>query len=69
MGREKDGYRENLELLNLRYPDHDMLTMQEVQEVTGFRSKNTVLKHLGIKFAGNRLSKVYLARFMCGDSK
>lgn len=66
MGREIDGYRENLELLNNRYPDHDMLTLEEVKEVTGFRSKDTVLKYLGAKFAGNRLSKVYLARFMCG---
>ena len=66
MARELDGYRENMELLNNRYPDHDMLTMEEVKEVTGYRSKDTVLKHLGSKFAGNRLSKVYLARFMCG---
>lgn len=66
MARELDGYRENMELLNNRYPDHDMLTMQEVKDVTGIRSKDTVLKYLGTKFAGNRLSKVYLARFMCG---
>lgn len=66
MSREIDGYRENLELLNNRFPEHDMLTMEQVKEVTGFRSKDTVLKHLGTKFSGNRLSKVYLARFMCG---
>lgn len=66
MAREKDGYRENLELLNRRYPDHDMLTMEEVKAVTGFRSKDTVLKHLGPKFVDNRLSKVFLARYMCG---
>lgn len=66
MARELDGYRENLELLNTRYPDHDMLSMEEVKEVTGYRSKNTVLKHMGQKFVGHRLSKVHLARFMCG---
>lgn len=66
MAREKDGYRENLELLNQRYPDHDLLTMEEVKAVTGFRSKDTVLKHLGAKFVNNRLSKVFLARYMCG---
>ena len=32
MGREKDGYRENLELLNDRFPDHDLLTMDEVMK-------------------------------------
>lgn len=66
MSREKEGYRENLEILNLRFPDHDLLTMAEVMTVTGFSSRNTVLKHLGSKFVGNRLSKAFLARWMCG---
>lgn len=66
MSREKEGYRENLEILNGRYPDHDLLTMAEVMTVTGFSSRNTVLKHLGDKFVGKRLSKVHLARWMCG---
>lgn len=66
MAREKEGYRDNLELLNNRYPNHDMLIMSEVMEVTGFSSRNTVLKYLGEKFVGNRISKTNLARWMCG---
>ena len=66
MAREKDGYRENLELLNMRFPDHDLLTMEEVMETTGYRSKNTILKHLGDRFVNKRISKVYLAKYMCG---
>lgn len=66
MAREKDGYRENLELLNLRFPNHDLLSMEEVLEATGYKSKNTVQKHLGDKFVNNRISKVYLALYMCG---
>ena len=66
MSREKDGYRENLEILNNRFPDHDLLTMAEVMVVTGYGSRNTVLKHLGTKFVGGRLSKAHLARWMCG---
>lgn len=66
MAREKEGYRENMELLNNRFPDHDLLTMDEVKAVTGYKHKDTVLKHLGDKFTGNRLSKVFLARYMCG---
>ena len=66
MAREKEGFRENLELLNNRFPDHDLLTMEEVMVVTGYRSKNTVLKHLGRCFVNKRISKVYLARYMCG---
>ena len=66
MAREKEGYRENLELLNTRFPDHDMLTVEEVQQATGFASPKTVRKHLGQHFCSNRISKVHVARFMCG---
>lgn len=66
MGREKDGYRDNLFLLNTRFPNHDMLTMEEVMQITGIRSRNTVLRHLGEYFINHRISKVYLARYMCG---
>lgn len=66
MAREKDGYRENLEILNIRFPDHDLLRIEEVMQVTGYTSKNTVLKHLGDKFVNKRISKVFLARYMCG---
>lgn len=66
MAREKEGYRDNLEILNVRYPDHDMLSMEEVMQVTGYTSRNTVLKYMGEKFSGKRLSKVHLARWMCG---
>ena len=65
MPREKDGYRENLELLNLRFPDHDMLSLEQVRQVTGFGSDKTVRKHLGQYFHGGRISKVYVAKFMC----
>lgn len=65
MAREKPGFRDNLELLNIRYPDHDMLSMKEVSQVTGF-SPNTVRKHLGELFVNKRLSKAALARYMCG---
>ena len=66
MAREKEGYRENLELLNVRYPDHDMLTVEEVMQVTGIRTKDTVRKHLGQFYVNRRISKVALARYMCG---
>ena len=65
MAREKPGFRDNLELLNIRYPDHDMRSMQEVMQGTGF-SINTVKKHLGELFVNKRFSKAALARYMCG---
>ena len=66
MAREKDGYRDNLELLNTRYPEHDMLTVEEALQVTGYKKRDTLMRHLGEKFVNHRISKVYLARYMCG---
>ena len=66
MSREKDGYRDNLELLNLRFPHHDMLTVEETMQVTGYKKRDTIMRHMGEKFIHNRISKVFLARYMCG---
>ena len=70
MGRERDGYRENLELLNIRFPDCDMLTIVQVMEVTGWHNRQTIRKYLGEYFtAGKTISKVFVARWMCGVGK
>jgi len=70
MAREKDGYRDNLEILNNRFPDHDMLSMEEVLQVTGYTDRRTISKHISPNnWTNKRLSKVYLARYMCGDDK
>ena len=66
MSREKEDYRANLEILNSRFPDHDMLGMNEIMQVTGFTSKTTIRKYFGAKMVGHRLSKAALARYMCG---
>ena len=67
MGRELDGYRENLEILNTRFPNHEMLIAQEVMQVTGFSDRRTVInKVCPDKWVDRRLSKVFLARYMCG---
>lgn len=64
MGREKEDFRANLERLNELYPDHEMLTVQETMKVWGC-SKNTIKKF--IPFTNSRVSKVTLARIMCGN--
>lgn len=67
MPREKEGYRENLEILNTRFPDHDMLTMGEVMQVIGCTDRRTLRKYIGVSnWKNDRLSKVFLARYMCG---
>ena len=67
MAREKDGYRENLAILNDRFPEHDMLSVEEVKQVTGFSNIRTVKKYFGQYFVGNRISKAYVARGMCAE--
>ena len=66
MSRENECYRENLEILNARFPDHDMLTVDEVMQVLNCKSPKTVRKHLGDRFVNGKLSKSALARYMCG---
>ena len=66
MAREKEFYRENLEILNNRYPDHDMLSVEEIMQVTGIKSLTTIRKVFGKVLVNRRLSKAALARYMCG---
>ena len=64
MSREKEDYRANLEILNTRYQDHDMLTIQEIMQVTGYRSVNSVKRNF--QLVNRKISKAALARYMCG---
>lgn len=64
MAREKEDYRANLEILNARFPDYDMLTIEDIMKVTGFKSRDTIRKYF--KLVNNRISKATLARYMCG---
>lgn len=66
MAREKEGYRENLELLNERFPNVDMLSMEQVMAVIGCGDRRTMRRKIPKNWVNNRLSKVYLARYMCG---
>lgn len=66
MAREKKFYRDNLELLNTRFPKHDMLSIRDVMDVTGFQTRERVMRHLGERFQGTVISKAALADWMCG---
>jgi hypothetical protein len=67
MAREHIDYRANLELLNNRFPECDMLTEQQAMEVTGYKTRTTLRKHLGTSFVNYRISKAAMARWMCGS--
>lgn len=64
MSREKEGYRDTMELLNERYPDKDMLTVNDVARFIGV-SRNSVKKKIRFNEATNRVSKCDLARQVC----
>lgn len=69
MPREKEGYRDIIEQLNNRFPDHDMLKILECGEVLGVNKYETVLNRLGkakVPIVDARVNKVFLARYMCG---
>ncbi len=66
MAREKEFYRENLEILNARYPDHDMLSFAEVRTVTGWKDLKTIKKHLGRYIVNEKICKPALAQYMSG---
>lgn len=63
MSREKDGYRENLELLNARYPGADMLTINQVAAFTGM-TRQTVRQKFPFNDLTRRISKADLARLI-----
>ena len=67
MRKEHRDYKRNLDLLNARYPDHEMLSEQQAMEVTGYKTRITIRKHLGKSFVNHRISKAALARWMCGN--
>lgn len=69
MAKEKEFYRENLEILNSRYPDHDMLSFDEIKNVMGWADTRTIKKHLGKYIVNERVCKPALARYMCGGEK
>lgn len=66
MSREKEFFRDNLELLNIRFPDHDMLTLDEVKQVIGWSDTRTLKKYLGKHIVNERVCKPALAKYMSG---
>ena len=65
MPREKPAYRDNLELIQTRFPDKALLTFEEVIKLFG-RDRRTVRKWLvAHDISGNFVSAATLARAMC----
>lgn len=67
MPREYQDYRETIEQLNRQFPERELLTINDVMRVTGYRSKDTVKKHFPFKNA--RINKATFARCLCAPGK
>lgn len=67
MAREKEYYRANLEALNTRFPDREMLTFEEVMQIMGWGDRRMVKKYMGAHITPDKkISKQPVARYMCG---
>lgn len=67
MAREKLDYRSTMEQLNRLYPDRELLTLEEVKAVTGYRTRNSVIKHFPSVCDG-RFNKSTVARILAGGT-
>ena len=63
MPNEHPDYRHNLEQLNRIFPYKEMLTIPEIMQIYGFKSKSSVYSNF--KLTNGKLSKATLARHMC----
>lgn len=61
MSREKEGFRDNMALLNERFPDKDMLTITEVAEFMGVTPR-TVRRNIRFNEQTRRITKADLSR-------
>lgn len=64
MPRELEDYRNNMAILNERFPDCDMLGHKDVMAIYGY-SLNSVKKHFPFDPITRKISKAKLARIMC----
>lgn len=66
---ERAGYRENLEMLNARYPDHDILTRTEVARLYGVKLETLKKWQIPFDKTTKRISKADLARAICNGAR
>lgn len=67
MARERPDYRNTLEQLNMLYPNRELLTAEEVQAVTGYKTKDSIRKHFP-SVCGGKYNKATVARILAGGA-
>lgn len=68
MAREKQDFRATLEQLNTLYPGRELLTVDEVKTVTGYRTLDSVKKHFP-SVCGGKYNKTTVARILAGGAE
>ena len=64
MSREKEGFRDNMALLNERFPEKEMLTIADAAEFMGV-SRWTARRHIVFNQQTNLVTKAEFARQIC----
>lgn len=67
MAREKPDFRSTLEQLNSQYPGRELLTMAELMEITGYKTRDSVTKHFPT-VCGGKFNKATVARILAGGT-
>lgn len=67
MARERPDYRNTLEQLNALFPERELLTVEEVQAVTGYKTKDSIRKHFP-SVCGGKYNKATVARILAGGA-
>lgn len=68
MAREKPDYRTTLEQLNSLYPGRELLTLEEMKAITGYKTRDSIAKHFPT-VCGGRYNKATVARILAGGEK
>lgn len=67
MARERTDYRATLEQLNTLYPGRELLTLEELKLVTGYRTRDSIVKHFP-SVCGGKFNKTTVARILAGGA-
>lgn len=65
MPRERPDFRDTLEQLNTLYPGRELLTLAELMEVTGYKTRDSIRKHFPSICSG-KYNKTTVARILAG---
>lgn len=60
MPRELPDYRNPIEQLNMLFPGRELLTVPEVMQITGYKSRSSIYKFFSV--VNGRVNKATLAR-------